>query len=443
MGSRSNACFNACAPNPCSSSVINKEDNISLIMKEKYRFFSMCFFSLILSLCLNTNLNKTCLQEKNRYCERREEHGDGNYVTNCDEDYSAHCELLSDVIPYYLPRREEPNLLNENIEEDYYEHSELSSQGLSSDSGSSHPIQILKNIKHNNIHRLTIASLNINGISNKFDSLVKIVKGYIDILVIIECKLDCSFTTQQFKIEGFASPFRLDRDLHGGGVLIYVREDIGAKILPIVQTPENFFMEGIFFEINLRKCKWLIFGGYCNKKANIGPFLRKVGSNLDYHMCKVDNFLLLGDFNSEIHESLMKDFCESYNLRNLIKEPTCFKNLENPSTIDLILTNRPKSFLNCTAVEVGLSDHHKLVMCTMRSYFPKQAPILVKYRNYKHFDNSTFRTKLWHELPRDGENINYETFENIFMKELNSLAPTKEKYLRANDMPYILCSFCS
>ena len=39
--------------------------------------------------------------------------------------------------------------------------------------------------------------------------------------------------------------------------------------------------------------------------------------------------LILGDFNATIHEEAMHDFCEMYDLENLIKEPTCYKNAEN------------------------------------------------------------------------------------------------------------------
>ena len=66
--------------------------------------------------------------------------------------------------------------------------------------------------------------------------------------------------------------------------------------------------------------------------------MNQLGPCLDHYMSKCENFLLLCDFNSEMSESLMIVFCAIYNLINLIKEPTCFKNVENPSTIDLILT---------------------------------------------------------------------------------------------------------
>ena len=47
------------------------------------------------------------------------------------------------------------------------------------------------------------------------------------------------------------------------------------------------------------------------------------------------------------------DFCGIYNTKNIIKEKICFKNCENPTCIDLILTNRPRSFQDSTVIETG------------------------------------------------------------------------------------------
>ena len=35
-------------------------------------------------------------------------------------------------------------------------------------------------------------------------------------------------------------------------------------------------------------------------------------------------------------------FCDNYNLTSLIKQPTCYKNPNNPTCIDLILSNRDR-----------------------------------------------------------------------------------------------------
>ena len=84
--------------------------------------------------------------------------------------------------------------------------------------------------------------------------------------------------------------------------------------------------EGIFLELNLRNKKWSIFGGYNPNKKNIVKFLK----DIDFYMPKYDNFILLGDFNSEMSENAMREFCDTYNLKNLVNELTCFKNPQNP-----------------------------------------------------------------------------------------------------------------
>ena len=56
------------------------------------------------------------------------------------------------------------------------------------------------------------------------------------------------------------------------------------------------------------------------------------------------------------------EFLEDRELSNLVHFPTCFMSEANPSTIDLIITNKPKSFQNTTGVSTGISDFHKMVL---------------------------------------------------------------------------------
>ena len=58
-----------------------------------------------------------------------------------------------------------------------------------------------------------------------------IVKGTVDILVVSETKLDESFPLSLFCIDGFNKPFHLERNSHGGGLIVFVREDIPCKQL--------------------------------------------------------------------------------------------------------------------------------------------------------------------------------------------------------------------
>ena len=90
------------------------------------------------------------------------------------------------------------------------------------DKNSSDPRLVLENLKLKNNHRLVIGNLNINSTSNKFDNLKLIIQGKIDILVITETKADSAFLLNQFVTQGYAKPYRLDRNRNGGGVFVYV-----------------------------------------------------------------------------------------------------------------------------------------------------------------------------------------------------------------------------
>ena len=47
---------------------------------------------------------------------------------------------------------------------------------------------------------------------SKFDALMTGIQNKVDILLISETKLDETFPTMQFSVEGFTSPYRLDRN---------------------------------------------------------------------------------------------------------------------------------------------------------------------------------------------------------------------------------------
>ena len=95
---------------------------------------------------------------------------------------------------------------------------------------------------------MIIEQLNINSLRNKFESLVQQVTENIDILMVSETKLDNSFPVSQFLIDGSTPPFRLDPDNNGGGIMLFVREDIPCKLLYV----ENHFTEGFYVELNYK-----------------------------------------------------------------------------------------------------------------------------------------------------------------------------------------------
>ena len=147
---------------------------------------------------------------------------------------------------------------------------------------------------------------------------------------------------------------------------------------------------------------------------------------------------LTTDFNSEPNEPLMQEFLDSFGMKNLVKETTCYKNLQNPTCIDLIITNSQCMFQNTKTVETGLSDFHKMTVTVLKTDFKKSLPKIITYRDYKKFCAADFGNELYGVLySLDIFKISNDTFSSVFMQILNDHCPLKQKYVRANESPFM------
>ena len=130
----------------------------------------------------------------------------------------------------------------------------------------------------------------------------------------------------------------------------------------------------------------------------------------------------------------MINFCDLNGLRNLIVVPTCYKNFDNATSIDLILTNRLNYFQRSTVFKAGLSDFHLLTTTEFKTSFQKREPKIVKYRDYKNFDNNKFRSEI---LKCNFNYTDLRTFKETVFNIFSKYAPIKRKYVRANEAPFM------
>ena len=251
--------------------------------------------------------------------------------------------------------------------------------------------------------------------------------------MISESKLDDSFLHDHFLIGEFHTPFRFDHNKNGGGILLHVREDIPAKIL----SHDFPSAESFFVEIILHKKKWLINCSYNPNKNNINNHLEIISKALDAFSTKYENIILPGDFNVCVDDEAMRNFCNSYNLNSLIKQPTCFKNPENPSYIDLILTNKSRSFKSTCVTETGLSDFHRMTISVLKTHFCKLPPEVVTNRS-RH-GNERFMDSLKFTL--NSQKVDYtknpQFIFELCWNELEHHAPEKKKHICENNKPFM------
>ena len=103
----------------------------------------------------------------------------------------------------------------------------------------------IKQQRVNNANNTTTGHLNINSFRNKFAFAEEIIQVF-DTFLVSESKLDNTFPTNLFKINGYKI-LRYDRDRIGGVLFLYVNERVPCRLL---QGHPNFFnLEILVLEI--------------------------------------------------------------------------------------------------------------------------------------------------------------------------------------------------
>ena len=158
-----------------------------------------------------------------------------------------------------------------------------------------------------------------------------------------------------------------------------------------------------------------------NQKIFIDHF-SKISGQLS---CQYDKTMLIRDFNLTINNKSLENVMNTFDLECLIKKPTCFQ-CSNPTCIDLILTKKKEFFKNTDVIEVGIFDHHSLIVTASKSVLLKGNAKTKLYRDYSSFNIDQFKEDLDNNL-KNNNITEYFHFQNIFLEILNKHVPIKKK----------------
>ena len=159
-------------------------------------------------------------------------------------------------------------------------------------------------------------------------------------------------------------------------------------------------------EIRIKNSIWLLCCSYNPNKLQVASHIQEISNGIDAYFSKYENILIMGHFNVDVKEVNLRLFCNQYKLKSLNKDPTWYKNIDNSSCIDLLLTNSAKSFESTCTIETGLSDFHKLVTVFNEKH-KLVPPKVIQYRDYKRFSYTIFNNN----LRKQTQNLNFREID--------------------------------
>ncbi len=211
------------------------------------------------------------------------------------------------------------------------------------------------------------------------------------VIAVTESWLDDSVENDQIDIDGF-TVYRVDRNRHGGGVLLYVSNLVNSSVFI------EYSADAQLLWVKLHLCEGMfIFGvGY------VPPGLNTVNSDvlinvLQDHFDTINNLhhqavVLTGDFNAlcsewwygnpdNIFGRKLCNFVKANNLSQLINEPTRVT-ATTSSLLDLIVTDAPLKVLNSGVSSRVANCDHCLIYAEM-SFAMQNGSYYKAYFNFR------------------------------------------------------------
>ena len=161
-------------------------------------------------------------------------------------------------------------------------------------------------------------------------------------------------------------------------------------------------------------------------------------------ICDGSSLYIIGDLNVDMmtKSNALADTLDVFNLRNVVRKPTCFKNVLNPSLLDVILTNTPRRLTSVLNVSLGISDFHNFICVATKMCKPKEQISHIVYRSYKHFNEELYLKDL-QSAPFHVSNVFTDVDDQywFYCKMLNEIidqhAPLKKRTVQAKQLPYM------
>ena len=287
------------------------------------------------------------------------------------------------------------------------------------------------------------AHINIHSLYPKIDEVQFLLcNSNLDILCLSETWLDQSLA-QELHINGY-SLIRKDRNRHGGGVAIYIKNGLDYCHRPELNSE---IVESVWIEIKVAKGHPLLVCCMYRPPSATSEYFNEVLDEIERATSEDKEIMLLGDlnYNYKIDENLSNNpihYIENlFLLSQMIDKPTRVTT-SSSTLIDVILSSVPNKHLISDTAKISLSDHYLIYTCVDIS-IENKGHKTIQFRDYKKFDINSFKEELKTSailvsLPISND-VNHEwtRWKTEFLRICDKHAPIKVSRVRSRHNPWM------
>ena len=293
---------------------------------------------------------------------------------------------------------------------------------------------------------LLICSLNAPTLlKHKVEIEMLLRENKIDILALNETTICDIVSDALISIDRYNHE-RCDRNRHGGGVLVYIKNTIAYNRLHESDiVPDHNCIETVTIQIKPKCAKpFAIIAWYRPQNYNTDDILNikriykvhdKTNNNGDLNCDDLPD----QDKNSIVAK--LRGFYRQYQFRQLIKKPTRTTN-RSSTLLDHFATNKPDFITFSGTKTVGFSNHDLIFGIRKISGSMRKEPKVINCRNTKNYTPDLFRKALteasWdHILVLDGPHDISEKWRHQFTEILDQIVPFKLRKVKNTYAPFI------